>query len=214
MPRRSTRWSPRQLRSAQGTAASPYNLRFITYNGTTTGATLPYYKQVTGSRRSGHGGLRHADRRLGDHGAGGRRFQPRRHAVLRLHGGRQHDPLHQHHNAAPTRSRSAPICRPARRAPIPIARITTPTTDPGAGHGDRGEAALHHVASGSIECTAEGPALRRPFLRFCRQVYLAPIAAGDSAASAATEPRRLSTIESEHDQGDLLSSPCRQRCGL
>ena len=33
----------------QGTSVAPYSLSFITYNGATTGATLPYYKQVTGS---------------------------------------------------------------------------------------------------------------------------------------------------------------------
>jgi hypothetical protein len=33
----------------QGTAAAPYSLTFVTYNGTTIGNTLPYYKQVTGS---------------------------------------------------------------------------------------------------------------------------------------------------------------------
>jgi trimeric autotransporter adhesin len=33
----------------QGTAVAPYSLTFVTYNGTTPGATLPYYKQVTGS---------------------------------------------------------------------------------------------------------------------------------------------------------------------
>lgn len=33
----------------QGSAVAPYSLSFVTYNGTTNGATLPYYKQVTGS---------------------------------------------------------------------------------------------------------------------------------------------------------------------
>jgi trimeric autotransporter adhesin len=33
----------------QGTAVAPYSLSFITYNGTTAGASLPYYKQVTGA---------------------------------------------------------------------------------------------------------------------------------------------------------------------
>ena len=33
----------------QGTSAAAYSLSFITYNGTTTGATLPYYQQVAGS---------------------------------------------------------------------------------------------------------------------------------------------------------------------
>ncbi len=32
---------------AQGTAVAPLSLSFITYNGTTPGASLPYYKQVT-----------------------------------------------------------------------------------------------------------------------------------------------------------------------
>ena len=32
----------------QGTAVSPFSLSFITYNGTTGGATLPYYRQVSG----------------------------------------------------------------------------------------------------------------------------------------------------------------------
>ncbi len=34
---------------SSGTAAAPYSLSFITYNGATLGATLPYYKQVTGA---------------------------------------------------------------------------------------------------------------------------------------------------------------------
>ena len=33
----------------QGTAGSAFSLSFITYNGTTPGATLPYYKQTTGA---------------------------------------------------------------------------------------------------------------------------------------------------------------------
>ncbi len=33
----------------QGTAVAPYSLSFITYSGNTPGATLPYYKQVTGA---------------------------------------------------------------------------------------------------------------------------------------------------------------------
>ncbi len=37
----------------QGTSASPYNLSFVTYTGTTTNATLPYYKQATGSSAPG-----------------------------------------------------------------------------------------------------------------------------------------------------------------
>ena len=37
----------------QGTASSPYNLSFVTYTGTTTNATLPYYKQATGSGAPG-----------------------------------------------------------------------------------------------------------------------------------------------------------------
>jgi hypothetical protein len=37
----------------QGTAASPYNLSFITYTGSTANATLPYYKQATGSSAPG-----------------------------------------------------------------------------------------------------------------------------------------------------------------
>jgi trimeric autotransporter adhesin len=36
----------------QGTSVSPYSLSFITYNGTTTGATLPYYKQTTNNTSS------------------------------------------------------------------------------------------------------------------------------------------------------------------
>jgi hypothetical protein len=35
-----------------GTAAAAYSLSFITYNGATLGATLPYYKQVTGATNS------------------------------------------------------------------------------------------------------------------------------------------------------------------
>ena len=34
---------------SQGTSGAAYSLSFITYNGTTTGATLPYYKQVNGA---------------------------------------------------------------------------------------------------------------------------------------------------------------------
>lgn len=37
----------------QGTATSTSNLSFITYNGSTTGATLPYYKQAVGSAAPG-----------------------------------------------------------------------------------------------------------------------------------------------------------------
>ena len=37
----------------QGTAASPYNLSFITYTGSTANAALPYYKQATGSSAPG-----------------------------------------------------------------------------------------------------------------------------------------------------------------
>jgi hypothetical protein len=37
----------------QGTAASGSNLTFITYNGTTAGATLPYYTQAFGSAATG-----------------------------------------------------------------------------------------------------------------------------------------------------------------
>ncbi len=33
----------------QGTSGSAYSLSFVTYNGTTPGATLPYYKQTTGT---------------------------------------------------------------------------------------------------------------------------------------------------------------------
>jgi hypothetical protein len=33
----------------QGTASSAYSLSFVTYNGTTQGATLPFYKQSTGT---------------------------------------------------------------------------------------------------------------------------------------------------------------------
>ncbi len=33
----------------QGTSGSAYSLTFVTYNGSTPGATLPYYKQTTGS---------------------------------------------------------------------------------------------------------------------------------------------------------------------
>ncbi len=36
----------------QGTSVAPYSLSFITYNGTATGATLPYYKQSTDSTGS------------------------------------------------------------------------------------------------------------------------------------------------------------------
>ncbi|HEY1986592.1 MAG TPA: hypothetical protein VGG85_14350 [Terracidiphilus sp.] len=36
----------------QGTAGAPYSLSFLTYNGSTPGATLPYYKQVTGASSS------------------------------------------------------------------------------------------------------------------------------------------------------------------
>jgi hypothetical protein len=34
---------------SSGTAGSAYSLSFVTYNGTTAGATLPYYKQTTGN---------------------------------------------------------------------------------------------------------------------------------------------------------------------
>ena len=61
----------------QGTSSSPYNLSFITYTGSTPNATLPYYKQATGQRCSGHGGLCHAEWGVGHHGAGGGRIQPR-----------------------------------------------------------------------------------------------------------------------------------------
>ncbi len=37
----------------QGTSSSPYNLSFVTYTGATTNATLPYYKQATGSGAPG-----------------------------------------------------------------------------------------------------------------------------------------------------------------
>jgi hypothetical protein len=37
----------------QGTAAPAYTLSFVTYEGTSTGATLPYYKQVPGSTTPG-----------------------------------------------------------------------------------------------------------------------------------------------------------------
>jgi hypothetical protein len=37
---------------SSGTAAAAYSLSFITYNGNTPGATLPYYKQVTGPTAS------------------------------------------------------------------------------------------------------------------------------------------------------------------
>lgn len=37
---------------SSGTSASAYSLNFVTYNGTTTGATLPYYKQTVGSSTS------------------------------------------------------------------------------------------------------------------------------------------------------------------
>jgi hypothetical protein len=34
---------------SQGTSGAAYSLSFITYNGTTTGASLPYYEQVNGA---------------------------------------------------------------------------------------------------------------------------------------------------------------------
>ncbi len=34
---------------SSGTSGAPYSLSFVTYNGTTPGATLPYYKQTTGN---------------------------------------------------------------------------------------------------------------------------------------------------------------------
>ncbi len=37
---------------SQGTGGSAYSLSFITYNGSTPGATLPYYKQTTGNTSS------------------------------------------------------------------------------------------------------------------------------------------------------------------
>ena len=42
--------SPASVR--QGTTGSAYSLSFITYNGSTPGATLPYYKQTTGNTSS------------------------------------------------------------------------------------------------------------------------------------------------------------------
>ena len=61
---------------AQGSTAAATNLSFITYNGTTPGATLPYYTQAIGSPRAGNCRVPEPDRSVVHHCSGSGSLQP------------------------------------------------------------------------------------------------------------------------------------------
>ncbi len=74
------------------------NLAFVTYDGATPGALLPYYVPAAGSAAGTVNYLTLNERHCSQHNryrSAGRRLQPRRLDLFRFHGGRQHDSLHQ-----------------------------------------------------------------------------------------------------------------------